>query len=60
MKIFSAESLELLADIPAVSGPERRPSKVVGLVDAPGQRFVFSLFEGGEIWIADARDPRAP
>jgi len=60
VKIFSAQTLELLADIPAVSGPDNRPSKVVGLVDAPGQRFVFSLFEGGEIWIADARDPRAP
>jgi len=29
---------------------------VVGLVDAPGQRFVFSLWEAGEIWVLE--DPR--
>jgi protein NirF len=33
---------------------------VVGLADAPGQRFVFSLFDAGEIWLLDASDPRAP
>jgi protein NirF len=35
-------------------------SKVVGIADAPGNRFVFSLFEAGEIWIVDASQPRAP
>jgi len=53
VKVFSADSLELLADIPT-------QSKVVGLVDAPNQRFVFSLFESGEIWVADLRDPKNP
>jgi protein NirF len=33
---------------------------VVGLEDAPGARFVFSLFEAGEIWMADLADPRNP
>ncbi|MEY4718672.1 MAG: hypothetical protein RL563_1290 [Pseudomonadota bacterium] len=60
VKIFSAETLELLADIPALSGEDNRPSKVVGLVDAPGQRFVCSLFEGNEIWLIEARNPRQP
>jgi protein NirF len=32
----------------------------VGLVDAPGQRFVFSLYEAGEIWIADLSDTTHP
>jgi protein NirF len=32
----------------------------VGIADAPGNRFVWSLFEAGEIWIADASDPRSP
>ena len=36
-----------------------KPSKVVGLVDAPGRRFVASLFDAGEIWLIDATDPRA-
>jgi len=58
VKIFDAGTLEQVADIPAEVNGVR--SKVVGLVDAPGQRFVFSLYNAGEIWIADASDPRAP
>jgi protein NirF len=60
VKIFTADKLELLADIPAGSGDSNRRSKVVGLVDAPGDRFVFSLYDAGEIWIADTHDPRQP
>lgn len=56
VRVFDAATLELVADIPAVytddSGAEKS-SKTVGLVDAPGNRFVFSLFDGNEIWIAD-------
>ncbi len=59
VRIFDAETLELLADIPAEYGNGKR-SKVVGLVDAPGQRFVFSLYDADQIWIADMRDPRRP
>ena len=29
-------------------------------MDAPGNRFVFSLFEAGEIWMADMRTPAKP
>lgn len=60
VKVFSAETLELLADIPATQLPSGKGSKTVGLVDAPGQRFVFSLYDTGEIWIADLSDPKAP
>ena len=60
VKIFSAETLELLADIPALYGEAQQPSKVVGLVDAPGQRFVCSLFDGNEIWLIEAKNPRQP
>ena len=59
VKLFSSGDLTELADIPAV-GPDGKRSKVVGLVDAPGKRFVFSLFEAGEIWVADVADPRKP
>jgi len=61
VKVFNSETLELVADIPATivshkpalkNGQPAR-SKVVGLVDAPGQKFVFSLFDTNEIWIAD-------
>jgi protein NirF len=60
VKLFSADTLELLADIPATYGDSGQRSKVVGLADAPGQRFVFSLFDAGEIWLLDASDPRRP
>lgn len=53
VKIFDADSLKLIADIPAVYGNQNKQSKVVGLVDAPGQKFVFSLYDAGEIWLAD-------
>lgn len=59
VKVFDAATLEQVADIPAV-GADGKPSKVVGLVDVPGNRFVYSLWDAGEIWTADLRDPRAP
>ena len=51
IKIFSTDNLELIADIPAEYAPGRF-SKTVGLVDAPGNHFVFSLYDGNEISLA--------
>jgi protein NirF len=59
VKIFDSETLDLVADIPALDDAGKL-SKVIGLVDAPGNRFVFSLFEAGEIWMADMRTPAKP
>ena len=59
VRVFSAETLDKVADIKAEYG-KGQLAKVVGLVDAPGQKFVFSLFEAGEIWVADLRDPGNP
>ena len=59
VKIFSSENLDAVADIPAI-GADGVQSKVVGLVDAPGNRFVFSLYDTGEIWIVDMTDPKQP
>jgi protein NirF len=60
VKIFDAGTLELLSDVPATYGAEGKRSKVVGLADLPGNRFVWSLFDGGEIWVAELKEPRAP
>jgi protein NirF len=60
VRVFDAKSLEPVADIPATYGPDDARSKVVGLVDAPGQRFVFSLYDAGEIWVADLSDAVEP
>lgn len=59
VRIFDADTLEPVADIPAEYAPGKH-SKVVGLVDAPGNRFVFSLYDGDQIWIADMTNPRKP
>ena len=60
VKIFDAETLELVADIPATYGNHGQQSKVIGLVDAPGQKFVFSLWDAGEIWVVDMSDASKP
>lgn len=60
VKVFRADTLDLVADIPATYGPNGDRAKVVGLADAAGNRFVFSLFEAGEIWVADLSDPARP
>jgi len=46
VRVFDAETLEMVADIPT-------GSKTIGLVDAPGRQFVFTLWDDGETWIAD-------
>jgi len=58
IKVFDANTLKLLADIPAeVDG---KASRVVGLADIPRNRFIYSLFDAGQIWIADLSDPAKP
>ena len=59
VRVFDAATLEPVADIPAVMD-DGTLSKVVGLVDAPGQQFVFSLWDAGDIWIADFMDRANP
>ena len=46
VRIFDADTLEMVADIST-------GSKTIGLVDAPGRRFVFTMWDSGETWIAD-------
>jgi protein NirF len=46
VRVFDADTLDLVADIPT-------GGKTIGLVDIPGTRFVFSLWDAGETWIAD-------
>ena len=59
IKVFDAKTLALVADIPAEYAPGQR-SRVVGLADLPGKRFVFSLFDADQIWIADLNDAAKP
>lgn len=61
VRVFDAATLAPLVSIPADYGGSK-PSKTVGLADTPGRRFVFSLYDGGEIWLADfsGTDPTKP
>lgn len=58
VNVFDAGTLEPVAEIPAECDGLR--SKVVGLEDAPGQVFAFSLYDCDAIWVADLDDPSAP
>ena len=59
LKVFAADTLEPVADIPATYG-DGKLSKVVGIADLPGGRFIYSLFDADQIWIADLHDPKSP
>ena len=59
VKVFNARTLELVADLPAEYAPGQL-SRVVGLVDLPGRRFAYCLFDANEIWIADLSNVQQP
>lgn len=59
VKVFDARTLALVADIPAEYAPGQL-SRVVGLADLPGRRFIYSLFDADQIWIADLSQPGPP
>lgn len=46
VKVFDAETLALVADIPAAG-------KTVGLVDVPGRRFAWTVWDTGEVFLGD-------
>ncbi|WP_198265985.1 cytochrome D1 domain-containing protein [sulfur-oxidizing endosymbiont of Gigantopelta aegis] len=50
VNIFAIDDLSLVAKIPAIYGDSGLASKTVGLVDAPNNEFIFSLYDGNEIW----------
>ena len=63
VKVFDAKTLALVADIPATfdaPGEPGKRSRVVGLAELPGRRFIYSLFDADQIWIADLSQPGAP
>ena len=50
VKVFDAETLDQIADIPA-------SAKTIGLVDVPGRRFAWATWETGEAFMADFSGP---
>jgi protein NirF len=59
IKLFDSSSLAELGEVAAWYGGGQR-SKTVGIADAPGRRFLFSLYEAGEIWLADCAEDGPP
>jgi protein NirF len=59
VRVFDGHALTMVADIPAI-GQDGKPSKTVGLVDLPGRRFAYTLYDAGEIWIADFSEGATP
>ena len=58
VRVFDADTLEPVAAIPAEWSQGQ--SKTVGLVDAPGRKFIFTLWDAGETWIADFSGGKKP
>ncbi|MFV0359841.1 cytochrome D1 domain-containing protein [Tropicimonas sp.] len=50
VKVFDADTLELVADIPA-------PGKTIGLADLPGRRFIWTVWDSGEAYLGDFSGP---
>lgn len=61
VKVFDADTLQLIASVPGTPLADgKKNARVVGVVDAPDQRFIYSLFDIGEIWILDMKDRARP
>lgn len=61
VKVFDAVTLEQLADIPATPLADGSSnSRVVGVTDVPGRRFIYSLFDTGETWLLDFSQGNQP
>jgi protein NirF len=60
--ILDAKTSEVVARHPGVTvrDGEEVTSRVTGIVDAPGNRFVCVLMDVGEIWVIDASRPDFP
>jgi protein NirF len=50
VKVFDAETLALVADVPAAG-------KTIGLVDVPGRRFAWTIWDTGEVFLGDFSGP---
>ena len=60
VKVFDTATVAEVADIPTTPLDNGKRAKVVGLEDTTGRRFIWSLYDTGEIWSADLKDPAHP
>ncbi|MBV7378893.1 cytochrome D1 domain-containing protein [Maritimibacter dapengensis] len=50
VKVFDADTLELVADVPA-------DGKTIGLADLPGRRFIWTVWDTGKVFLGDFSSP---
>ncbi len=60
VRVFDSRDLAPVADIPSDYADNGARSKVVGIEDIGRRRFAFSLYDAGQIWLADLADPGRP
>lgn len=63
VRLLDADTLETVKVIPAeraMPDGTRKPSRVAGLVDAPGNLLLFGLMDVNGIWVVDAGKPGFP
>ncbi|MCB1882928.1 MAG: protein nirF [Geminicoccaceae bacterium] len=60
VRVFDADTLDPIADIPSTELGDGKRARVVGLEDTTGDRFTFSLYDTGEVWTLDLADPAKP
>ncbi len=55
LSVLDVETLEVVGRLPGTftRGDQTFTSRVTGVVDAPGNKFVCVLMEGAEIWVVD-------
>jgi len=63
VRLLDADSLEVVKVITAermLPDGSTRPSRVAGLVDAPGNLLLFGLMDADGVWVVDASKPGFP
>ncbi len=60
VRFFKSDDLSPIAEVPSTYGADGARSKVVGIEDLAGNRFVFALYDADAIWTVGLDDGAAP
>lgn len=58
--LLDAQTLAVAHRVVGPAGPDGKPTRMTGIVDAPGGRLVFVGMEVPEVWVLDAAKPGFP
>lgn len=60
VRFFKADDLTPLAEVPAIYGDDGARSKVVGIEEVAGNRFVFALYDADAVWTVELNGGAEP